>query len=163
MFIFVFFFFKQKSAYELRISDWISDVCSSVLETIASASAAAAAGGVTTMVCLPNTDPVIDDVPMVEFVARRAQETDKVRLFCYGAITRGLNGRELAEMGLLAEAGALAFTDGAKALADATVMPRALSFSRGPGLLIVPHPDEPTRRGEGGVDGGPDAARLGLR
>lgn len=131
-------------------------------ETIASASAAAAAGGVSTMVCLPNTDPVIDDVPMVEFVARRAQETDKVRLFCYGAITRGLNGRELAEMGLLAEAGALAFTDGTQALADATVMRRALSYSRGLGLMIVQHPEEPSLVGDGVMNEGEIASRLGL-
>ncbi|HEY7689510.1 MAG TPA: dihydroorotase, partial [Dongiaceae bacterium] len=81
-------------------------------ETIASAAAAAAAGGVTSMVALPNTQPVIDDVAGVEFIARRARETRQTKVYCYGAVTKGLQGRDLVEMGLLAESGAIGFTDG---------------------------------------------------
>jgi len=72
-------------------------------ETIATGSAAAAAGGVTSMVCLPNTDPVIDDVAGVEFIARRARETRLSKIYCYGAVTKGLAGRDLVEIGLLSE------------------------------------------------------------
>ena len=86
-------------------------------ETIHTAGDAAAAGGVTTMVSLPNTNPVIDDVSVVEFIARRAQEARRVNVRCYGSVTRGLRGEELTEMGLLSEAGALGFTDGTKAVA----------------------------------------------
>ena len=66
------------------------------------------------MVCLPNTDPVIDDVAGVEFIARRARETRRAKVYSYGAVTKGLAGKDLAEIGLLAESGALAFTDGAR-------------------------------------------------
>ena len=70
-------------------------------ETIETGSAAASAGGVTAMICLPNTSPTIDDVAVVEFIARRAREVKATKVFCYGAVTRGLEGRELTEMGLL--------------------------------------------------------------
>jgi dihydroorotase len=96
-------------------------------ETIATAAEAASAGGVTAMVCLPNTDPVIDDVSGVEFIARRAREVRATKVFCYAAATQGLEGKELAEMGLLAEMGALGFTDGPRALGEAQVMRRVLS------------------------------------
>ncbi|MGE4218539.1 MAG: dihydroorotase, partial [Alphaproteobacteria bacterium] len=130
-------------------------------ESIASAGRAAAAGGVTTVVALPDTDPVIDDVPVVEFVTRRGQEAGTVRVHCYGTVTRGLSGRELTEMGLLAEAGALAFTDGARAVADSQVMRRALSYASGMGLLIVQHPEDPSLAG-GAMNSGEIASRLGL-
>src|SRR5262252_9627153 len=112
-------------------------------ETIATASAAAAAGGVTSMVCLPNTDPVIDDVAGVEFIARRARETRLSKIYCYGAVTKGLEGRDLVEMGLLAESGALGFTDALRAVADAQVMRRALYYARSFGLLVIQHPEDP--------------------
>jgi dihydroorotase len=99
-------------------------------ETIETASRAAAAGGVTTLVALPNTDPVVDDVAGVEFVARRAREVKLVKVFTYGSVTRGTEGKELTELGLLAEYGAVAFTDGVTAVADANVMRRALAYAR---------------------------------
>ncbi|MHA1568202.1 MAG: dihydroorotase, partial [Alphaproteobacteria bacterium] len=99
-------------------------------ETIGTASRAASAGGVTAMACLPNTTPPIDDVAVVEFVARRAREVRGTKVFCYASVTKGLGGRELTEMGLLAETGAIAFTDGERALADAQVMRRALAYAR---------------------------------
>jgi dihydroorotase len=131
-------------------------------ETIATASAAAAAGGVTTMACLPNTDPVIDDVAGVEFIARRARETRLSKIYCYGAVTKGLSGRDLVEFGLLRESGALAFTDGLTAVSDARVMSRALSYARCFDALIIQHPEEP-RLAEGGVmNAGELSTRLGL-
>lgn len=131
-------------------------------ETIATGAAAAAAGGVTTMVCLPNTDPVIDDVAGVEFIARRARETRLAKVYCYGAVTKQLAGKDLVEMGLLAESGALAFTDGLAAVADARVMRRALAYARGFGLLIIQHPEEPRLAEGGAMNEGEMATRLGL-
>ncbi len=75
--------------------------------TLASSGRAATAGGVTSMVCLPNTHPAIDDMSVVEFIARRARLLGLAKVYCYGAITKGLAGKELAEIGLLAESGAV--------------------------------------------------------
>jgi len=131
-------------------------------ETILTASLAAAAGGVTAVACLPNTDPPIDDVSGLEFIARRAREVKLVKVFAQAAVTRQLGGKELAELGLLAEAGAVAFTDGTKAIADARVMRRALNYARTFGLLIVQHPEEPTLAAGGAMNAGELATRLGL-
>ena len=131
-------------------------------ETIGTAGLAAAAGGVTAMVCLPNTVPAIDDVPVVEFIARRAREAKLVKVYAYGTVTRGCQGEQLTEMGLLSEAGAVAFTDGTKAIADATVMRRALSYASGFGLLVVQHPEEPSLAQGGVMCEGEVATRLGL-
>jgi dihydroorotase len=131
-------------------------------ETIETAGDAAATGGITTMICLPNTDPVIDDVSVVEFIARRAQDANRVKIKCYGSVTRGLKGTELTEMGLLSEAGAVAFTDGIKPVADALVMRRALSYAKGFGLLIIQHPEDPSLAGDGVMNEGEIATRLGL-
>jgi dihydroorotase len=131
-------------------------------ETILTAGRAAAAGGVTSMVCLPDTDPVIDDVAGVEFIARRAREAKLVKVYAYAAATRSLQGRELTEMGLLAEAGAVAFTDATRAIADAQVMRRALSYASSFGLLVVQHPEEPSLAAGGQMNAGEVATRLGL-
>jgi len=131
-------------------------------ETIATASAAAAAGGVTSMVCLPNTDPVIDDVAGVEFIARRARETRLSKIYCYGAVTKDLAGKDLVEIGLLSESGALAFTDGVAAVGDARVMARALSYARCFGALIIQHPEEPRLAEGGAMNAGELSTRLGL-
>ena len=131
-------------------------------ETIETGSLAAAAGGVTTMVALPNTDPIIDDVAGVEFIARRARETKRAKIYCYGALTRGLEGKDLVEMGLLAESGALGFTDALRAVADTQVMRRALYYAKSFGLLVVQHPEEPRLAEGGAMNNGELATRLGL-
>jgi len=131
-------------------------------ETIASASTAAAAGGVTSMVALPNTDPVIDDVAGIEFIARRAREIRKVKVYVYAGVTKGLLGKDLTEFGLLSESGAVAFTDGLTAVADARVMRRALSYASTFGGLIVQHPEEPSLAAGGQMNEGELATRLGL-
>jgi dihydroorotase len=131
-------------------------------ETMVTGGKAAAAGGVTTMVALPNTDPVIDELALVEFIARRSRDVGLTRIRTYAAATKGLRGKELTEMGLLASAGALGFTDGLNAIADAVVMRRALSYATTFDLLVVQHPEEP-RLAEGGVmTEGEIATRLGL-
>ncbi len=131
-------------------------------ETIAIAGLAAAIGGVTSLVGLPNTDPVIDDVAGIEFVARRAREAKRGKVYCYGALTRDLAGRDLVEMGLLAEAGALGFTDAIRATADALVMRRALGYASAFDLLILQHPEEPRLAEGGAMNNGELATRLGL-
>jgi dihydroorotase len=131
-------------------------------ETLETGGAAALAGGVTTMVALPGTEPPIDDIALVEFVARRAREIGRANIRTYAAATKGLRGRELTEYGLLAAAGAVAFTDGARAIADATVMRRALSYANTFDLLIVQHPEEPSLAAGGAMNEGEIATRLGL-
>ncbi|MBV9016354.1 MAG: dihydroorotase [Alphaproteobacteria bacterium] len=132
------------------------------MESIESAGHAAAAGGITTMVALPNTEPPVDDVSVVEFLARRAREVELVKIHTYAAATKGLNGRELTEMGLLAATGVLGFTDGVKAIADALVMRRVLAYARSFDLLVIQHPEEPSLGGAGEVTEGEIATRLGL-
>ncbi|CAK0776468.1 Dihydroorotase [uncultured Gammaproteobacteria bacterium] len=131
-------------------------------ETILTASRAAAAGGVTALACLPTGNPPLDNVSGVEFIARRARDVKLVKVFVQAAITRGLDGHELTEMGLLAESGAVAFTDGLQAVADAKVMMRALSYAKTFDLLIIQHPEEPALAAGGMMNSGEIATRLGL-
>ncbi len=131
-------------------------------ETLATASQAAAAGGVTTIVCQPDTDPVIDDHAIVDFILRRARDTAIVRVAPMAALTKGLKGQEMTEIGLLKAAGAVAFTDGLKSVTNAQVMRRALSYARDFDVLIVHHTEDPNLIGEGVMNDGELAARLGL-
>src|SRR5436309_1349599 len=132
------------------------------MESIETAGRAAAAGGVTTMVALPNTDPPVDDVSVVEFLARRAREVKLAKIHTYAAATKAIAGRDLTEMGLLAASGALGFTDGVKAIADALVMRRLLAYARSFDQLVIQHPEEPSLGGAGEVSEGEIATRLGL-
>lgn len=130
--------------------------------TLSSAGRAATSGGITSMVCLPNTEPVIDDMSVVEFVARRARKLGLTKVYPYGAITKGTNGEELAELGMLSEAGAVAFTDGIKAVSNTQVMRRALSYASTYDLLLVQHPEEISLASGGAMNSGEMATRLGL-
>src|SRR5438270_11758297 len=132
------------------------------MESIETAGRAAAAGGVTTMVALPNTDPPVDDVSVVEFLARRAREVKLSKVHTYAAATKALGGRDLTEMGLLSANGALGFTDGVQAVADALVMRRVLAYARSFDLLVLQHPEEPSLGRAGEVNEGEIATRLGL-
>jgi dihydroorotase len=131
-------------------------------ETIASAAQAAAAGGITTLCALPDTDPALDDPALVQFVLRRGEETGCVTLLPYAAATKGCAGGEIAEYGLLREAGAVAFTDGTRAIGSARVMRFALSYARAFGSFIVQHPEEPGLAAGGAATEGELATRLGL-
>src|SRR5438128_7609676 len=131
-------------------------------ETLASASHAAAAGGVTTIVCQPETTPVIDDPAIVDFVLRRARDTAIVHVHPMAALTKGCDGNEMAEIGLLKAAGAVAFTDGPRSIVNAQVMRRALTYARDFDALIVHHTEDPNLVGEGVMNEGEFAARLGL-
>ena len=131
-------------------------------ETLASASRAAAAGGVTTIVCQPETTPVIDDPAIVDFVLRRARDTAIVHVHPMAALTKGLGGQEMAEIGLLRASGAVAFTDGARSVTNAQVMRRALTYARDFDALVVHHTEDPDLIGEGVMNEGAFATRLGL-
>ena len=131
-------------------------------ETFASASQAAAAGGVTTIVCQPNTSPVIDDPATVDFVLRRARDTAIVHVHPMAALTKDLEGKEMTEIGLLKAAGAVAFTDGDKSVTNAQVMRRALEYAGDFDALIVHHTEDPDLIGDGVMNEGEFGARLGL-
>lgn len=132
-------------------------------ETLVTASQAAAAGGITTFVCTADANPVIDTVPVLEAIMRRGREIGLASILCYGALTRGLNGHELSEMGLLHAAGCVGFMDGIHPVSDAGVMSNALRYARLFNALVLSHPEEKTLTGEGVAHAGKVAARLGLR
>ena len=131
-------------------------------ETLASASHAAAAGGITTIICQPDTSPAIDNSATVDFVLRRARDTAIVNIHPMAALTKGLEGREMTEFGLLRAAGAVAFTDGHKSVTNAQVMRRALTYARDFDALIVHYTEDPALVGEGVMNEGERASRLGL-
>jgi dihydroorotase len=131
-------------------------------ETLATASQAAAAGGVTTIICQPDTSPAIDDPAIVDFILRRARDTAIVGVQPMAALTKGLEGKEMTEIGLLKAAGAVAFTDGARSVTNAQVMRRALTYARDFDALIVHHTEDPDLVGEGVMNEGELATRLGL-
>jgi dihydroorotase len=131
-------------------------------ETLASASQAAAAGGVTTIICQPDTSPAIDNAAIVDFVLRRARDTAIVHVHPMAALTKGLKGEEMTEIGLLRAAGAVAFSDGEKSVTNAQVMRRALTYALDFDALIVHHTEDPDLVGEGVMNEGEFATRLGL-
>ncbi len=129
-------------------------------ETIASASAAAAAGGVTTLIARPDTAPPIDNPAVVDFLMRRARDA-RVRILPCAAITKGLAGEEMAEIGLLREAGAVAFSDGPHSIADSGVLRRAMTYARDFDALIMHYCEDRGLAGGVAAEGGL-ASRLGL-
>ncbi len=143
-------------------------------ESFRSAGLAAAAGGVTTIIARPDTDPAIDSPELLEFVTRRAQAETPVRIRHMAALTRGRQGREMAEIGFLRDAGAIAFTDGDRVTEDTRVLSRCLTYARSLGALVVGHPQDPgLSRGAAATSGkfaslrglpgvSPMAERMGL-
>jgi len=131
-------------------------------ETIASSAEAAAAGGITTVAALPDSAPAIDDPALVGMLRARGEALGSLTILPYGAVTRGCRGEELSEIGLLREAGAVAFTDGARAIGSSRLMRLALSYARGFGMKIVQHPEDPSLATGGAATEGELATRLGL-
>ncbi|WP_011580697.1 MULTISPECIES: dihydroorotase [Chelativorans] len=131
-------------------------------ETIASAGRAAAAGGVTSIIMMPDTSPVIDDVALVEFVLRTARETSCVNIFPAAAITKGLAGHEMSEFGLLRDAGAVMVTEGRHTIADSLVMRRALTYARDMDMVISHSTQDPDLGSSGVMNEGLLASWLGL-
>ncbi|MEC7184616.1 MAG: dihydroorotase [Pseudomonadota bacterium] len=131
-------------------------------ETLATASQAAAAGGVTTMIMMPDTQPVIDDAALVDYISRRARGTALVNVHPMAGITKGLDGEMMNEFGLLHEAGAVAFTDGSHSVMNARIMQKAMSYAANFNALIMHHAIDTNLVGEGVMNEGELAIRLGL-
>lgn len=131
-------------------------------ETLRTAGEAAAAGGVTTIVVMPDTDPVIDQVALVDFIQRRSRDNSVVNVHTFAALTKALEGREMSEIGLLKRAGAIAFSNGKTSVSDTKVMRNALLYSRDFGALIVHHTEDPYLTAGSSMNSGPTSARLGL-
>ncbi len=131
-------------------------------ETLASAGESAAAGGVTTFVMMPVTDPVIDDAALVDFIQRRAVATSKVNILPAAALTQGLKGAHMAEIGLLQEAGAIAFTDADRTVASSLIMRRCLAYASNFDALVIAHAEDPDLAAVGHMNEGSLANRMGL-
>lgn len=130
-------------------------------ETIATGSAAAVAGGFTTVCCMPNTQPALDDATQIEFVYTQAARANLCTVLPVGAITKGRKGQELAEMALMHEAGAIGFSDDGVGVGSAAVMLKALQYVKMFDGIITQHCEEPTLSG-GPMNAGLNAAKLGL-
>jgi len=131
-------------------------------ESFRTAGAAAAAGGVTTMVTRPDTTPAIDTPETLDFVTRRAREVSPVRVHSMAALTKGRDGREMVEVGFLMDAGAVAFTDCDRVVTDPKVFSRALTYAGSLGALVLAHPQEPGLSQGAAVTSGKFATLRGL-
>ena len=131
-------------------------------ETIASGSMAAVAAGFTSVVCMPNTNPVIESETDIEYIHRKARQARKTHVYTMGAITKGLQGVELAEMGFMAEAGAVGFTDDGRGVQDPAVMLRALKYAAMFDVFIAQHCQDDAIAGEGVMNSGYYSTILGL-
>ncbi|WP_182419169.1 dihydroorotase [Bartonella sp. HY038] len=131
-------------------------------ETIRSASLAAASGGVTSFFMMPDTTPVIDDVSLVDFILKTARDNGLVRVFPTGSITKGMEGTEMAEIGLLKAAGAVAFTEGKKTIANANILRRAMTYARDFDVPIIHETQDRDLTGSGVMNSGILASWLGL-
>jgi dihydroorotase len=131
-------------------------------ETIASGSMAAVAAGFTSVVCMPNTNPVIENETDIEYIHRKARQARKTHVYTMGAITKGLQGVELAEMGFMAEAGAVGFTDDGRGVQDPAVMQRALKYAAMFDVFIAQHCQDDAIAGKGVMNSGYYSTILGL-
>ncbi|MFC1762252.1 dihydroorotase [Planctomycetota bacterium] len=131
-------------------------------ETIASGSAAAVAGGFTSVVCMPNTKPAIDNETDVEYVHRKGRQARKTHVYVMGALTKNREGVELAEMGLMAEAGAVGFTDDGSGVQDPAVMLRAMKYAGMFGKVVAQHCEDRAFAQDGVMNAGYQATILGL-
>jgi len=131
-------------------------------ETIATGSHAAAQGGFTTVCCMPNTNPPLDNPETIEFVKVTAAQEGAVRVLPIGCISRGRNGQELTGMAKLASAGAIAFSDDGAPCLDAYVMQQALKYSRASGMPVIDHCEDTALTKDGQINEGTVSAELGL-
>lgn len=131
-------------------------------ETLATASQSAAAGGITTIIVMPDTNPVIDEPSLVDYIERRARDTAIVHVHPMGALTKRLEGLAMSEMGLLSDAGAVAFTQGRSSIMNAEVMRRLLEYAAGIDVLIASHTEDIHLAATGVMNEGELSSRLGL-
>jgi dihydroorotase len=132
-------------------------------EDIVTGTRAAVAGGFTSVCCMPNTCPVADNKAVVGYIINKARAEGLANVFPVGAITQGLKGERLAEMGELREAGCVAVSDDGRPVANAELMRRALEYARGMGILVISHAEEPALAGEGTMNEGFTSTELGLK
>ena len=132
-------------------------------ETIATGSAAAAAGGFTSICCMPNTTPVNDNQSVTEYILKKAREASHARVYPVGAISKGLQGKSLAEFGELKEAGVVAVSDDGNPVMNSQLMRRALEYTRAFDLFVISHCEDLDLAGNGVMNEGTVATRLGLR
>ncbi|MBN1342151.1 MAG: dihydroorotase [Phycisphaerae bacterium] len=131
-------------------------------ETIASGTHAAVAGGFTSVACMPNTHPPLDNQAGMEFVTRQAARAGHCNVYPIGCITKGRQGKELAEMGQMIRAGAVAFSDDGDGVADAGVLQRAMQYSTMFDVPLIEHCENADLSSGGVMNGGATALRLGL-
>jgi dihydroorotase len=131
-------------------------------ETLKSVARAAAAGGVTSIVVQPDTNPVIDDPAMADFILRRARDIGLVHVYPAGAATKGLNGQGMAEIGLLREAGCVYVTDVDRPIVDSRVMRRLLAYASSLGVLVAHRPADPWLTADASATESEFSGRLGL-
>ncbi|GAB4296686.1 MAG: dihydroorotase [Myxococcota bacterium] len=131
-------------------------------ETIATGSRAAAAGGFTTIVCMPNTEPVNDNAEVTNYIRRKAQREAVINILPAGAITKRLEGKELAEFGEMKEAGVVALTDDGKCVTDAGIMRKAMEYARMLDLPIFIHAQDYSLCGNGVMNEGENSVKFGL-
>lgn len=132
-------------------------------EDIVTGTRAAAAGGFTSVACMPNTSPVNDSKTVTNYIIARAKSEGVVNVFPVGAITKGSKGESLAEMGELKEAGCVAVSDDGHPVANAELMRRALEYAKGMGIMVISHAEEKALVGEGVMNEGFVATELGLK
>ena len=132
-------------------------------ENLCYASQSAASAGITSLVCMPNTDPIIDNVSIVELLQRKARKESDVKIYSTASITKGLQGKDITEIGLLKEAGAVGFTDAIKAVDDASVMLRVLKYASAFDVLIMQHPEEKNLSKGGSMNSGLLSTQLGIK
>jgi dihydroorotase len=132
-------------------------------ETVATGTAAAAAGGFTAVACMPNTTPVMDNAGVVEYVLKKAAEAALARVYPIGAVSRGQRGEQLADIAEMRQAGCVALTDDGRPVATALLMRRALEYAGMFDIAIIEHCEEQTLKGDGVAHEGFHASTLGLR
>ena len=131
-------------------------------ETIRTGTEAAAAGGFTTILCMANTLPVNDNSVITRFIVEKGKTEGIVNLFPIGAISRGLEGKALADIGQMAEAGIVGISDDGRCVMDSALMRKAMQYARGFNLLVVSHAEDETLSGQGSINEGQVATELGL-
>ena len=132
-------------------------------ENFRTLSNAALSGGVTSVVSMPNTSPVIDNVSMVDFLKRRGRDKSKINIFPAASLTKNTDGKQMTEFGLLKRKGIVAFTDGIKTVQDPQVMSRIMNFASQSGALIMQHAEDNILSHNGLINEGEISTRLGLK
>ena len=132
-------------------------------ENFRTLSGAALSGGVTSVVSMPNTSPVIDNVSMVDFLKRRGRDKSKINIFPAASLTKNTDGEQMTEFGLLKRKGIVAFTDGNKTVQNPQIMSRIMNFAAQSGSLIMQHAEDNILSKDGLINEGEISTRLGLK